>query len=223
MTKHIQIDDRLFLDLEREKRTLIPEVVYAPNKADRDLLEAIEVFIKHKNFVFVSRLSEYQIELLRKHDLKLNIDEVSRTASFGEVDLGLKGTVALISAGTSDLKVANESKAFLKFSGVETKLFSDIGVASIGRLFHSLPEIEKTNVLIIFAGMEGALPSVIAGLVNKPIIAVPTSTGYGVSAGGNVALNAMLSSCSPGITVCNIDNGIGAAAAAVRILGINKF
>ena len=132
----------------------------------------------------------------------------------------LKGNVGLITAGTSDLGVLLEAKSFLNFNKIETKVFADIGVASLARLFYKLPEIQKMDILLVFAGMEAALPSVLAGLTPKPIIAIPTSTGYGVSQGGFSALLTTLSSCSPGVLAVNIDNGIGAAASAIKILGI---
>ncbi len=219
-SKHILIDDKIFLDIQRESRTLVPEVLFAQNKNNEDLHLAISAFIEEKGAVFVSRLTESQIPFLIESFPQVSIDKHSRTAWFGSLDLNIKGKVALVAAGTSDLGVLDESKHFLNFIGIETEVFSDIGVASLGRLLHFLPEINKADILLVFAGMEGALPSVLAGLTTKSIIGVPTSIGYGVSKGGFSALSSILSSCSPGVLAVNIDNGIGAAAAAIRILAL---
>lgn len=242
--KHVVIDDRIFLDLERENRTLIPEVIYAYKKSNNDLISAIRVFIKECSRVFISRLSLEQISFLKEEievisvdDLTLLGDKQSLSSEFLVIDSvsgcawygspnkessgkNLKGNVGLITAGTSDLGVLLEAKSFLNFNKIETKVFADIGVASLARLFYKLPEIQKMDILLVFAGMEAALPSVLAGLTPKPIIAIPTSTGYGVSEGGFSALLTTLSSCSPGVLAVNIDNGIGAAASAIKILGI---
>ena len=126
--------------------------------------------------------------------------------------------VAIISGGSSDLGVTLEAKLTLEIYGIKCKSFIDVGVAGLHRLLNQLEEINKYEVLIVCAGMEGALATVIGGLLPQPIIAVPVSVGYGVSSNGKAALNSMLSSCSPGISVMNIDNGYGAAIAAIRIL-----
>lgn len=237
--KHVILDDRLFLDLEREKRTLIPEVIYAFKKSNQDLLSAIKIFMEERSRVFVSRLSENQISFLSEqmstvllgekvsddmHDVFV-IDLVSRCGWYDGERHDQKrslthGTVGLVAAGTSDLSVLREADSFLKFNFIESTIFADIGVASLGRVLYRLPEIQQSDLLIVFAGMEAALPSVLAGLTSQPIIAVPTSTGYGVSQGGFSALLTSLSSCSPGLLTVNIDNGIGAASSAIKILGI---
>jgi pyridinium-3,5-biscarboxylic acid mononucleotide synthase len=130
--------------------------------------------------------------------------------------------VAILTAGTSDQYLVNEVYYTLLFFGKEAKRFQDIGVAGVHRLLDNVHEIKRYKVLIVIAGFEGALPTVVGGLFPQPIIAVPASVGYGVSEGGKVALNSMLSSCANGITVVNIDNGYGAAMAALRILN-NKY
>src|SRR6185369_9419383 len=127
-------------------------------------------------------------------------------------------TVAIVTAGTADLPVAEEAAMFLAASGIATQRFFDVGVAGIHRLFDKLPDLQKCDVTIVVAGMDGALPSVVAGLLPGPVIAVPTSVGYGASFQGIAALLTMLNSCASGITVVNIDNGFGAAMAAARIL-----
>ncbi|MCS5697533.1 nickel pincer cofactor biosynthesis protein LarB [Cyanobium sp. FGCU-52] len=128
------------------------------------------------------------------------------------------GAVAVLSGGTSDRVVAEEARLALRCHGVAAELILDVGVAGLHRLLDRLEELERASVLIACAGMEGALPTVLAGLVPQPVIGVPVSVGYGVSAGGLAALHGMLASCAPGITVVNIDNGYGAAMAALRIL-----
>ncbi len=221
-SKHIQIDDALFVDLYREQRSLVPEVIYAEGKTDENILLATKAFIEEKKTVFISRLKEGQAKFLMKEYPELVYNPKSKVAKMGKLDLNLKGAVSLVAAGTSDLEILAETKEFLEYVGVETIVFGDVGVASLGRLLHHLSDINKQDVLIVFAGMEGALPSVVAGLTSKPVIGVPTSIGYGVSKGGFASLLGMLSSCSPGIMTVNIDNGIGAAAAAIKIIGIKE-
>jgi NCAIR mutase (PurE)-related protein len=129
-----------------------------------------------------------------------------------------EGSVAVVSAGTSDLHAVEEASTILETMKVDTRLFCDIGVAGVHRLAEVLPSLRECSVCIVFAGMDAALPTVIGGLYRGPVVAVPTSTGYGTAFGGVTALLSMLNSCSPGICVLNIDNGLGAAAAALRIL-----
>jgi NCAIR mutase (PurE)-related protein len=128
------------------------------------------------------------------------------------------GRVAVVTGGTSDHVVAREAALALRCHGIQSSLVEDVGVAGLHRLLDRLEQLRHANVLIVCAGMEGALPTVVAGLLPQPVIAVPMSVGYGVSAGGHAALNGMLASCAPGLTVVNIDNGYGAAMAALRIL-----
>ena len=129
------------------------------------------------------------------------------------------GKVAVLSGGTADAPVVAECSTVLRFLGLETKSFQDVGVAAVQRFLKHLPELECFDVLIVVAGFEGALASVVAGQCPQPVIGVPTSVGYGVAVNGNAALNAMLASCANGLMVMNIDNGVGAALAAGRILG----
>lgn len=129
-----------------------------------------------------------------------------------------KGHVAVVTGGTSDQVVAQEACLALRCHGISSALIEDVGVAGLHRLLERLPSLQEASVLIVCAGMEGALPTVVAGLLPQPVIAVPVSVGYGVSSGGQAALHGMLASCAPGLTVVNIDNGYGAAMAALRIL-----
>jgi len=146
--------------------------------------------------------------------------ELGRTATLEQAAIPPLGTrpVALVSAGTSDLPIVEECAETLRMLGVAVERLTDVGVAGVHRLLHRREVFDRTSVAIVVAGMEGALPSVVGGLVAGPVIAVPTSVGYGVSLGGLTALAGMLSSCAAGVVVCNIDNGFGAACAAARIL-----
>ena len=132
------------------------------------------------------------------------------------------GTIAVVSAGTSDGKVAEEAAVVSRFLGARVTRYTDVGVAGLSRLLEVVDDIGKADVVIAIAGMEGALPSVLSGLISSPIISVPTSVGYGVGLGGFVALQSMLASCSPGLVVVNIDNGFGAAVSAMRMLRLKS-
>ena len=150
----------------------------------------------------------------------LDYDPDSRTAFSGApAPLAGPSAIAVVTAGTSDVAVAREAIRTLRFSGREAALIADVGVAGLWRLMRRLDELRRMKVLIVAAGMDAALPSVVGGLVPGVIIAVPTSVGYGVAAGGHTALNSILASCAPGIVTVNIDNGYGAACAALRVLG----
>ncbi len=151
---------------------------------------------------------------------QLDHDPVSRTAFLGEpAALAGPARIAVVTAGTSDIPVAREVLRTLRFDGHDATLIADVGVAGLWRLMRRLDELRAFPVLIVAAGMDAALPSVIGGLVRGVVIAVPTSVGYGVAAGGGTALNAILASCAPGIVTVNVDNGYGAACAAMRVLG----
>nr|WP_277605278.1 nickel pincer cofactor biosynthesis protein LarB [Glycomyces sp. L485] len=141
-------------------------------------------------------------------------------AAIGEFPEPETGPVAVVCAGTSDLPVAREAELVARASGLDTRLIADVGVAGLHRLLDKVPELREAACVIVVAGMDGALPSVVAGLVGAPVIAVPTSVGYGAAFGGLAPLLTMLNSCSPGVTVVNIDNGFGAAMAAARILNV---
>ncbi len=150
----------------------------------------------------------------------LDYDPASRTAYFGApLPPAGPAQVAVVTAGTSDLPVAHEAVRTLRFQGHEARLVADVGVAGLWRLLRRIEELRAMRVVIVAAGMDAALPSVVGGLVGGVVIAVPTSVGYGVAAGGHAALNAILASCAPGIVTVNIDNGYGAACAALRVIG----
>lgn len=208
-----------YLDLERSKRLGFPEVVYGAGKSIETLISIVTVYQKKNENVLITRLQANKASALSEHF----------TGSYYHAESSLfmlypckvnkdMASVCIITAGTSDIPVANEAYHTLQFLGIAANRINDIGVAGIHRLMSKAEEIQKYQVLIVVAGFEGALPSVMGGMFSQPIIAVPTSTGYGAARNGETALLAMLSSCANGISVVNIDNGYGAALAAFRIL-----
>ena len=208
-------------DHQREERIRLPESVFCQNKSVEMLNEIIaELAGGAAARVLFTRLDREKFGALDP-DLAAHLDyhESSRTALLGGTrEERVPGKVAIITAGTSDLPVAWEAQRTLQYLGVASILVADVGVAGLWRLQERLDEINEYDVLIVVAGMDAALVSVVGGLTPHPLIGVPTSTGYGVSSGGRTALESMLASGSPGVTVVNIDNGYGAACAAARIL-----
>lgn len=210
------------IDHDRENRNGFPEVVYGAEKSMGDLSKIMEHFVSKGKNVLVTKLQKKKIRKLLKdypkaqYDLQAGIFILKPLKKI-EGD----SEVAIISAGTSDIRVVNEAYHTLKFMGVRSKRIKDVGVAGIHRLLNKVEELKEFKVLIVVAGFEGALPTAVGGLLPQPIIAVPASIGYGVSERGEVALNSMLASCANGITVVNIDNGYGAAMAALRILNLS--
>jgi NCAIR mutase (PurE)-related protein len=200
-------------DHEREGRTGIPEVVFAPGKT---VEQVVRLFSEGEGLRLATRLSEAQMAALEG---LAQVDSVARTAVRSPRPLRDQPPVGLLTAGTGDIPVAAEARAVLEALGHPSKAFFDVGVAGLHRLQAVLPELRACPAIIVCAGMEGALPSVLAGLVDSLVIAVPTSIGTGVAAGGTTALHGMLASCSPGIAVVNIDNGFGAACCAIKVLG----
>lgn len=210
-------------DKDRKSRTGVAEAIFCTNKSPKDLLAIIEFNISNRTPVLLTRLEQTQwLSLPHPIQEKLDYDEASGTAIFSlALQSDLKDGICIVTAGTSDLSVAKEAQRTLLFNGFNTPVYADIGVAGLWRLMEKLPQIKQHKVIIAMAGMEGALFSVLSGLVTAPVIAVPTSVGYGVSANGKVALDSALASCSPGILTVNIDNGFGAANAAIKIM--NQF
>ncbi len=214
------------LDLRRVKRTNVPEVVFAKFKDDNSLIKVIDGLLKVNGKVLVTKCSSEQLVILkRKYGKQLRrYDEISGTAVVSTKALKRpskpQGSVMVISAGTSDHFVAEEAAISAEFLGLKVYRYYDCGVAGIHRIEGAIKILQKENIdtIIVVAGMEGALPSIISGLVKQPLIAVPTSVGYGVSFDGVAALLTMLNSCSPGISVVNIDNGFGAAACAYKMI-----
>jgi len=200
-------------DHERESRTGVPEVVYGPGKTAAHLRQ---VFENTSELRMASRLSAEQMEVLK--DVAIIHPEARMAVRNARPKRNIP-VVPVITAGTADIPVALEASTTLDAMGVPTSTHFDVGVAGIHRLQSILPELAAARVCIVVAGMDGALPAVVAGLLRAPVIGVPTSVGTGVAQGGTVALNTMLASCSPGVAVVNIDNGFGAACLALKILG----
>jgi NCAIR mutase (PurE)-related protein len=207
------------LDLAREARLGFPEIIYGQHKSPAQLERILGTYRELKKNLLITRVQPEKAWTLLTITRSARYDEEARTLSLiFEVPEALPGRVGVVCAGTSDMPVVREAEETLTFLGVNVESHNDVGVAGIQRLFGVLPRLAGCDVLICVAGFEGALASVLGGLVPQPIIAVPTSVGYGVAEGGHAALNAMLASCANGITVVNIDNGYGAALAAFRIL-----
>ncbi|MEO8908706.1 MAG: nickel pincer cofactor biosynthesis protein LarB [Gemmatimonadaceae bacterium] len=200
-------------DRDREARTGVPEVVYGPGKTSAHLRE---IFEDSTELRIASRLSDEQMEVL---SALATIHREARMAVRNGRPRRNIPVVPVITAGTADIPVAMEAATTLEAMGVPTSKYFDVGVAGIHRLQAVLPELAVARVCIVAAGMDGALPAVVAGLIRAPVIGVPTSVGTGVAQGGMVAMNTMLASCSPGVAVVNIDNGFGAACLALKILG----
>jgi len=203
-------------DKEREARTGVPEVVYGPGKTAAHLRE---IFENNPELRIASRLSDEQMGVLEEF---ATIHRQARMAVRNPRPRRDIPPVPVITAGTADIPVALEASTTLDAMGVPTSTHFDVGVAGIHRLQAILPELAAARVCIVAAGMDGALPAVVAGLLRAPVIGVPTSVGTGVAQGGVVALNTMLASCSPGVAVVNIDNGFGAACLALKILGTDS-
>lgn len=213
-----RIDEIANLDLERYERAGKPEAIFAEKKSVDDLIAIIKEIQKEGKSTLVTRLNDEQIEALKGIE-GVEVNERGRIAVVGEKKSEVIGRVAVLTAGTSDIPVAEEAAVTAEFLGLDVLRFYDVGVAGLHRIVEPVKRIrdEKVDSVIVVAGMEGALPSVIAGLVDVPVIAVPTSVGYGVNLGGISTLFAMLQSCSSGVAVMNIDNGFGAAIFASLI------
>ena len=207
------------LDLSRKDRTGMPETVYCAGKTKEQLAKILKTFAEQKIAVLGTRCSQEQADFVKTEGLAIEYDECSKTLVLKSGTMAqLKGRIAVCTGGTADLPVAEEAARTAEFFGAKVDRFYDVGVAGIHRLFAKLEEIRKAEVIIAVAGMEGALAGVLAGLVEAPVIAVPTSVGYGASFNGLSALLTMLNSCAEGISVVNIDNGFGAAVTACKIL-----
>jgi len=206
-------------DWDRQRRTGIAEAVMSDRKSTAQL-DAIarEAQARDRSLLF-TRLSETQHADL-DHEVRswLDYDAASRTAILGPVPAPSTPRICIVTAGTSDLPAAREAARTLAFNGIGSTLAADVGVAGLWRLMDAIETIRAHDIIIALAGMEGALFSVLAGLVDGLVIAVPTSVGYGVSAHGTAALHSALASCAPGVVVVNIDNGFGAACAAIKAL-----
>lgn len=208
------------LDTHRSLRTGMPEVVYARSKTTVQVGDALQGLHVAHGHALATTVSAEMAQALGERFPSGRFDAVSRLFSLGQMPRrNACGSVAVVCAGTSDLPVAEEAAQTLEFAGVSVQRVRDVGVAGLHRLLSKLDALRASRIIIAVAGMEGALPGVLAGLVAQPVIAVPTSVGYGASFGGVSALLSMLNSCSSGMGVVNIDNGFGAAMLAIRMLG----
>jgi NCAIR mutase (PurE)-related protein len=199
------------VDIDRQKRKGRAEVIYCPGKTKQHLKKISLELLRHKQDLLLTRLDKNTFAYLKKPIPRLKYNSLARIGYFSQRSKILKkGLVVVICAGTADIPVAEEAAATLKAMGNRVIKLCDVGVAGVHRLMGSIDVIKKARVIIVVAGMEGALASLVSGLVSCPVIAVPTSSGYGANFGGLSALLTMLNSCSPGVAVVNIDNGFGA-------------
>ena len=206
------------VDTHRALRKGFPEVIFAAGKTADQVLKIADRLLKHEQRVLITRVTPEQARKLRRKFKPAVHHELARCVTIEKKPLPRRpGSIVVICAGTSDLPVAEEAAVTAEIMGNRVERVSDAGVAGLHRILGRLETIQKANVLVVVAGMEGALPSVVAGLVSKPVIAVPPSVGYGASFGGVAALLGMLNSCASGVTVVNIDNGFGAGCAASQI------
>lgn len=207
------------LDHHRELRKGVPEAIYTPGKTDEQVLDIARRTLARKGEAVFTRMdARLSGKLRNEFGSRVKWYPEARIAAVGVARRPKAGKVLIITAGTSDIPVAEEAATTCELLGCRTERLYDVGVAGVHRLTSSIARFDAADAIIVLAGMEGALPSVVAGLTDKPVIAVPTSVGYGASFGGIAALLGMLSSCSAGIGVVNIDNGFGAAALAVTIV-----
>ncbi|GAA1477561.1 nickel pincer cofactor biosynthesis protein LarB [Nocardioides aestuarii] len=204
------------VDLDRARRTGDAEVVYGAGKTPQQVVDILRTLHEaHPDrAVLATRLSDEAMAAAQAAGAE--VDSVARAATLGELPPP-RGTVTVVAAGTSDAPVAAEAALTARVHGAGVEVITDVGVAGLHRLLGVRDRLEAADVLVVVAGMEGALPSVVGGLVGVPMVAVPTSVGYGASFGGMAALLAMLNSCAPGVTVVNIDNGYGAGVFAARV------
>ena len=220
MTLHKDV----MLDFARDARTGLDEAVFCAGKSAAHVAEILRQVDARNGRILLTRLRPDQFEALPQvHRRNVDYDALSQTGYFSHpYPQSETKRVAVVAAGTSDVVVAKEAARTLAFYGESPAEITDVGVAGLWRLLERIEEIRTMKVVIAIAGMDAALPTVVGGLIGAPIIGVPTSVGYGVAEGGQTALKAMLASCSPGLTVTNIDNGYGAACAALRILRMSS-
>ncbi len=212
--KNFPFEDMAYakIDHHRPLRQGFPEVVFGEGKTTEQLLGIVSSIYEHSDRVLITRISEDKVKYIRSSFPDAVYHPLSRVLILKKraVEIVGKGTIMVICAGTSDIPVAEEAYLTAQMMGNRVEYLYDVGVAGIHRLLSYREKVTSASVLIVVAGMEGALPSVVGGLVDKPVIAVPTSVGYGASFGGIAALLAMLNSCAAGVAVVNIDNGFGA-------------
>lgn len=214
--KYIDLDFAK-LDIERQKRRGCSEAVFCECKTEDQLVKIFSEFQKQGQNVIGTRVTQNQAETLKKNFVNLQYNSQARVVTLIQKEIKKCGEIAICTGGTGDIPVAEEAAETAEFYGSNVKKYYDIGVAGIHRLFDKIDDIRNANVIIAVAGMEGTLGGIIAGLVDIPVIAVPTSVGYGSSFNGISALLTMLNSCAEGMTVVNIDNGFNAGYSANQI------
>lgn len=214
------VDDYARVDNHRALRTGLPEVIYGAGKTADQVAQLLQVLTARNGYALATRVTPEQAAAVQVQVPDVRYHTPARILTLGEVPLpsGQGPYVCVATAGTSDLPVAEEAALLLELWGQRVVRVNDVGVAGVHRLLAQRTTLANAALVIVVAGMEGALASVVGGLIGVPVIAVPTSVGYGASFGGLAALLAMLNSCAPGVAVVNIDNGFGAAALAMRIM-----
>jgi len=206
------------VDTHRALRKGFPEVIFGAGKMPQQVLKIAAKLLEREQRILITRITPQHARALRKKFKHAVHHELGRCVTIDPRRLPKRaGRIAVVCAGTSDLPVAEEARITAEIMGNPVDQIVDVGVAGLHRLLARLETLQRANVVVVVAGMEGALPSVVAGLVSSPVIAVPTSVGYGASFGGLAALLGMLNSCGSGVTVVNIDNGFGAGYAASQI------
>lgn len=206
------------IDHHRHIRRGFPEVIYCPGKSTEQIVEIFTTLAKKGNNVLATRAEETVFKKVVKKIPKARYEKIAKAIVLEQKKITLsKSVIPIVTAGTADIPVAAEAKVTAEIMGQRAELICDVGVAGLHRLLSKVEKLQNANVIIVVAGMEGALASVVGGLVNCPVIAVPTSVGYGASFGGVAALLTMLNSCADGVTVVNIDNGFSAAVTASLI------
>lgn len=211
------------LDIDREKRRGFPEIVYAPSKTPLQLKKIVSSFRKYTKQIFISKLSLPQANFLKKHFPPFQYYKKAKLGFLGEKKHEKKGLIVILTGGTSDIPIAEEAAIFLKLTGNRVEKIYDVGVAGVHRIVPFKDKLVQAGVIIVVCGMEAALASLVSGLTKAPVIAVPTSVGYGAHFSGLASLLGMLNSCSPGIVVVNIDNGLGAGYFANLINGSKRI
>ena len=220
--RHLPFEDLGFanVDHHRQIRRGFPEVIYCPGKTNEQIIEIFDSLAQRGNNVLATRAEQHVFDAMVASNRIPNVryEKSARAIVLEQKELPKSKTILpIVTAGTSDIPVASEAKVTAEIMGQRTELICDVGVAGLHRLFKHIPKLQQANIIIVVAGMEGALASVLGGLVSCPVIAVPTSIGYGASFHGLSALLTMLNSCASGITVVNIDNGFSAAVTATLI------
>ncbi len=212
-------EDYACIDYDRQKRTGVPEIIYGAGKTKEQIAGIISQMLKHnQQNILATKVNLEKYDYLKEQFPNFQYDQLSQTFVYNGQPFSMnKGLIAVVCAGTSDLPIANEAAITARFLGNKVIQINDVGVAGLHRLLNRMNDLNQASVIIVIAGMEGALASVVGGLVSVPVIAVPTSVGYGANFHGLSALLSMLNSCASGVSVVNIDNGFGAGYMAHTI------